>query len=86
MKKEIARKKRSFPSFAAEKIPEVPAEATALFQDFEKKTLDQKVQEFKKFKEEQSAYLEDLKRGDSKKVIAEKMGNPSQKQSHFLTT
>ena len=42
--KEVARKKRSFPSFAADKIPEVPAEATALFQDFEKKTLDQKVQ------------------------------------------
>ena len=50
--KEIARKKLSFPSLASEKIPEVPAEAAALFQDFEKKPLDQKVQEFKKFKED----------------------------------
>ena len=63
---EVARKKRSFPAFVADKIPEVPPEATALFQDFEKKTLDQKVQEFKRFKEEQSAYLEDLKRGMGK--------------------
>ena len=40
--KEIARKKLSTPSFAKVSIPEVPAVAAELFQNFESKPLDEK--------------------------------------------
>ena len=47
MEKEIARKRLSTPSFAKDSIPEVPAVAAELFQNFENKPLDEKVQQFK---------------------------------------
>ena len=42
-------------------LPEVPAVAAELFQNFMDKPFNEKVMQFKKFKEEQRAYLEALK-------------------------
>ena len=50
-KKERTRKKLALS--AMNLIPEVPAVAAELFQNFENQSLDEKVQQFKRFKEEQ---------------------------------
>ncbi len=76
LEKEITRKKLSTPSFATDKIREVPKEATALFTDFASKPLEQKVNEFKRFKEEQRAYLDELNRDHSKDLTKEAKGKP----------
>ena len=51
--KEIARKKLVLPSFAMHELPEVPAVTAELFQNYESKSHDEKMQQFQKFKEEQ---------------------------------
>ena len=51
--KEIARKKLVLPSFAMSSTPEVPVVTAELFQNYERKSHDEKMQQFKRFKEEQ---------------------------------
>ena len=83
LEKEIARKKLSTPSFAADQIREVPKEATALFTDFANKPLEQKVNELKRLKVEQGAYLDELKRDRSKDLTKEAKGKPEPKPKPF---